>query len=267
MSLSVTKNIVAVCLFVLMAHPFVSSQELKPSKPQELSALQKQARDYREQGYKEQTLGNLENAFSLFQKAVQIDPSYAVAYNDLGVISEIYGRPDAAEQDYLQAIKVGPDFLSAYSNLALLYENKRDLEKAFFYWKRRAELGSPDDPWTQKANKRIKDLMQVIPGLKQAYIEGEMFDLINEAVQKKKIMGLERQEEAKRHLEKARALFNEGRYSLAIDEINLSLALNPENIEAEELFERARMRLQEQQRIETTKRLHEYFEKGKRVYQ
>ena len=32
------------------------------------------------------------------------------------------------------------------------------MEKAAFYWKKRVELGNPDDPWTLKAQQRLDDV-------------------------------------------------------------------------------------------------------------
>ncbi len=124
----------------------------------ELTELEKQARAYREEGVKFQNAGDLDLAVKMYEKAVELDPVYAVSYNDLGIIFETGGFTDIAVMNYLKAIKVDPDYLSAYSNLALLYENQRDLEKAAFYWGKRAQLGAPDDPWTQKAKQRIRDI-------------------------------------------------------------------------------------------------------------
>ena len=45
---------------------------------------------------------------ALYQKAVAVDPSYAEAYNDLGVIYEAVNAPDKAEQCYIKSIKVDP---------------------------------------------------------------------------------------------------------------------------------------------------------------
>ncbi|MDD5097631.1 MAG: tetratricopeptide repeat protein, partial [Candidatus Omnitrophica bacterium] len=103
--------------------------------------LQEQARKYREAGLEYQSTGNLPEAMSLYQKAIAIDPTYPDPYNDLGVVYEAAGFNDRAEESYLKALKIDPNYLSAYSNLAFFYENKRDLEKAAFFWQKRADLG------------------------------------------------------------------------------------------------------------------------------
>jgi len=124
---------------------------------QALSVLREEARRYRQEGYDLQRVGDLDSALTFYQKAIELDKDYAVPYNDLGVISEAKGNDVAAEECYLQAIKIDPEFLSAYTNLALFYENKGDKDKAYTYWKKRAEKGAPEDLWTQKAKQRVGD--------------------------------------------------------------------------------------------------------------
>jgi Flp pilus assembly protein TadD len=128
------------------------------AKKKSFSALQLQARAYRQQGLGLQRVGDLKGAMVLYQKAIEIDPGYAVAYNDLGIIYEARGFVDRAESSYLKTIQLDPYYLSTYSNLALLYENKYQLEKAAYYWQKRVVLGMPDDPWTQKAKTHLDDI-------------------------------------------------------------------------------------------------------------
>jgi len=131
-------------------------------KKENLSDLQKQARLYRQQGLELQRVDDLDSAMAFYQKATELDPVYAVPYNDLGIIYEAKGWLDRAEDSYLKAIKIDPDYLSAYSNLALLYENKHQLDQAEFFWQKRAELGLADDPWTQRAKSRLEDIWLVL---------------------------------------------------------------------------------------------------------
>ena len=203
----IIKKITIVFIIVLLAHPLIFSQAKSLSSntnrdtvnEDNLTELQKQARDYRREGLKQQSLGNLEGAVGLYQKAIQLDPSYAVAYNDLGIIYETLADPPRAEEHYLKALKFDSNLLSAYSNLALLYENKRDLDKAFFYWEKRVSLGSPDDLWTQRASKRMSDIIQVTPYLKKDFIEGETIALTREITEKKRIEKVEQLKQFKRH--------------------------------------------------------------------
>jgi len=127
-------------------------------KRETLSDSQKKARFCRGQGWELQRFGNITRALELYKKAVALDPDYAVAYNDLGVIYEAAGRLDLAEKYYLKAMNIDHYYLSAYSNLALLYERIKQPDKAAFYWKRRVELGCPGDPWLEKAKEHLENI-------------------------------------------------------------------------------------------------------------
>ncbi|MBU1124401.1 MAG: tetratricopeptide repeat protein, partial [Candidatus Omnitrophica bacterium] len=136
----------------------VLQKNKEEGKESGLSPLQSQAREYRSQGLEMQQVGNLEGAMSFYQKAVELDPGFAMAYNDLGILYEAVGDLDRAESCYLRAVNLDKEYVSPYSNLALLYENKREFRKAAYYWEKRIEVGSSDDIWTKKAEARLDDL-------------------------------------------------------------------------------------------------------------
>lgn len=213
-------------------------------QPQNLSELQKIARQYRQKGLEFQNVGNSDEATTFYQKAIELDPSYAIAYNDLGIIYEVRGFIDQAEASYLQAIKVNPRYLSPYSNLALLYENKRDLSKAIFYWEKRVELGSPDDPWTQKAKGRLGDIQLVLEKKPlQSSREQEIVNLIKDVSAQKAILRQDDKALAKAHFEKARRSFAREDYTVALKEAMEVMQLDPANTEIEDFIRKVHARM------------------------
>lgn len=128
-----------------------------------MTELQKQARLYRDQGLEFQNQGDIDSAFTFYQKAVILDPNFAIAYNDLGIIFEAKGDPKKAEEMYLKAIEIDNYYLESYTNLALLYEGQKDYAQAILYWLKRAMLGYIYDPWTEKARERIESITQTYP--------------------------------------------------------------------------------------------------------
>lgn len=215
----------------------------KGPSAEDLSGLQKQARLYRNQGLQLQSIGNLDAAMTLYQKAIELDPAYAVAYNDLGVIYEAKGFSERAEESYLKSIKIDPNYLSAYSNLALFYENKRNLDKAVFYWQKRAQLGSPDDPWTEKAKQRSEDIHLVL-GNKAAdsFREQEVMGLIRDVANQKSILREDNKAMAREYFDKAKRSYDRGNYPAARKEALDAQQLDPANREIEKFIERVQIR-------------------------
>lgn len=57
-----------------------------------------------------------------WERAVQIDPSYAEAYNDLGVAYEHEGEMEKARQAYEKAVSLSPAHASIKQNFELFKE-------------------------------------------------------------------------------------------------------------------------------------------------
>ncbi len=225
--------------------------------------LQKQARDYREEGLEEQRLGNLDEAMAFYQKAIITDPFYVVAYNDLGIVYEAKGFIDQAEACYLNSIKLNPDYPNVYSNLAFLYEGKRDFEKAAHYWDKRMKLGLPDDPWREKAEKRLRDLAEVIPSLKARFLEEDAVRLNKELLVKKE----QDAKKAQEHLKTAKKFYMGGEYEKAMQEMEVVLLLDPRAPGGAEMFEMVSAKLREKERLATIQRMQQHFQEGVRLYQ
>ena len=208
-----------------------------------LTELQKTARLYRQQGIGMQRAGNLDGAMSFYQKAIELDPYYAVIYNDLGVIYETKGEASRAEESYLKSIQLDPAYLSAYSNLALFYEHKRDLKKAAYYWGKRAQLGLPDDPWTQKAQQRLDDIRLVLGEKVDARREIQVMDLVRKTSDEKSLLRKDDKALARSHLDKARQYYKRNQNVLALREAINAKQLDSENVEINEFIEKVEKRL------------------------
>ena len=71
--------------------------------------------------YKE--LGQLEGAAKMFETAISINPEYAEAHFNLGVIQQDFGRLEEAVGSYTKAIVINPKYPEAHNNLGTsLYE-------------------------------------------------------------------------------------------------------------------------------------------------
>jgi tetratricopeptide (TPR) repeat protein len=220
-----------------------SQADIAARKEEDLSVLQREARSYRNEGLEYQRIGNLDAAISLYQKAIELDPQYAVVYNDLGVTYEEAGMPERAEECYLKASRVDENFLSPYSNLALLYESERDFDRAAFYWRKRAELGSPFDPWTKKAKQRLSDIMMVHTGAPLSSREQAIFGLIKDVQSQKAVYRGNEQEVAKAHFQKAKARYEKGDEVGALSEALDAQQLDSSNKEINEFIDEVQTKL------------------------
>jgi Flp pilus assembly protein TadD/DNA-binding transcriptional MerR regulator len=127
-------------------------------------------------------------AEALYAKAIEIDPSLAIAYTNLGNIRFRRGDDKGAEQLYRQAIEIDgaqpeahynlgyvmlergsakeaigyfvralesdPRFADAHFNLAMAYEQSGDRNKARPHWKRYLEL-EPTGTWADIARQHL----------------------------------------------------------------------------------------------------------------
>lgn len=227
------------CVLYFAGPLFAQGSINKPASKEDMSSLQEQSRQYRDLGLKYQQMGNLTEAKAWYQKAISLDPSYAMAYNDLGIVYEAEGSLDQAEQSYLTAVKLDPLYASVYTNLAILYENKRDLDKAAFYWAKRSGLGSPTDPWTQKAASRLKDIRSVLndhPFADQR--EEEVLGLMKDVTVSKSTVNKDSKTLAQEHFKKAKESFNKGDLATAIKEALDAQYLDQDNKEIEAFIEK-----------------------------
>jgi len=232
-------------LFVLCFAGVLFAQELKAAPlAEDISDLkQEQANKYRELGVEYQRMGNLAEALSFYQKAIAMYPNFAVAYNDIGVIYEAMGSLDLAEENYLKSIKVDPAYSSAYTNLALFYEGQRNLKKAEFYWGKRVEVGSPDDPWTQRAGNRLRDIRMSLSGRPFAdEREEEVLGLMKNIAEDKTEFNKSDETLAQIHFKKAKVSFSRGDLALAIKEALDAQYLDQDNPEIEAFIEKAERR-------------------------
>ncbi len=224
-------------------------------RKEKLSDLQEQARIYRNQGGQLQSRGDLDDAMAFYQKAVEVDPAYAAVYNDLGVIYEAKGWVDRAEDSYLKAINADPNYLSPYSNLALLYENKHQLDQAAFFWEKRAELGRPDDPWTQKAMSRLEDIRLVLgqrPDVSSREeeiltfmqdVSANLSALKKQDNQPYKKVEQDNRDIAKDYFNKAKISYEKGDYVTALKQASEAQQIDPSNRNVDRFIEELQRRL------------------------
>ncbi len=206
-------------VFILTIIPLVVCAQVS-------EVLKKEARLYREEGYRRQSWGDLKEALKYYQKAVELDPYYYEAYNDIGVVLEALGDREGAIRMYKKALELNPSYVAPYTNLALLYEEANDIEKATYYWKKRYLLGKKGEYWREKAVEHLVKL-GTYPELKRELLAKKILDFSKEIAYKREQERLKKIEEAKLHLNLALDYLDRHDYDKALKELQLASLLQP----------------------------------------
>ena len=205
-------------------------------------STQKQAALLRKDGFNAQLKGDYNKALSFYQKAIELNPDYVVAYNDLGIIYEKLKLPNEAEKMYKKAIELDPQYAGAYTNLALLYEKNKDFEAAAQMWRKRIDVGDPYDTWTINAKKHLENLAKSDKSLYKIYEDNETLDLVKEVKDLKDKAKESSQFAAEVYFQRGKDYYQRGEYVLALKELSRATSLDPTNKDIEKLLIEAQKR-------------------------
>ncbi len=75
-------------------------------------------------------LGRQDEAIAAYHKAIELDPKYTAAYNNLGNVYRDLGRQDEAIVAYHKAIELDPKYASPHNNLGYLLLKEGQLQQA-----------------------------------------------------------------------------------------------------------------------------------------
>ena len=99
------------------------------------------ATDWFQKGYNAGINEEYDKSISFFLRAIELDPDYADAYNNLGIAYYNQGNYTKAIEMWEKTIKLDPDLALAYNNLGIAYYNNSDVNTALIYYKKAARLG------------------------------------------------------------------------------------------------------------------------------
>lgn len=86
--------------------------------------------------------GNNAQALALIQKAIAIQPTFAI-YNNVANILKTEGRIAEAIENFHKAIALKPDYAEAYNNLGVLYKDQKNSDRAIAHFQKAIAL-NPD---------------------------------------------------------------------------------------------------------------------------
>jgi predicted Zn-dependent protease len=99
------------------------------------------------------------DAEKYYRQAIAVDGSYALAEFNLGNLYDEQGRLPDALVHYRRALELNPNYADAHFNLALLCERTGDALKAVHHWKTYLKL-DPSGQWADIARRQLDRLRQ-----------------------------------------------------------------------------------------------------------
>lgn len=199
--------------------------------------LKEQSIEYRQKGYEAQKSGMLGEALTYYQKAMQLDPSSALIYNDLGVIYESTGELAIAEEAYRMALYLNPGYDKACFNLAQLYEEKGDLFNSAKYWLKLLRIDNAQEDLVKKAEKRIYEIGKVIPEVRNEYMRSEASSLDTQVTSFKNRLSSDDKALAQFYIESAEVFVKRQEYVKALKLYLDAKHLDPRNDQVDNLIE------------------------------
>jgi len=98
------------------------------------------ALEFYSKGISEIKKQNLKKAILFFKKSVQIDPTFAFAWDNLGISYRKLNNYDKAIESYEKSLEIDPNGLMPLQNIAVVYQYKKEYKKAIKTYERLAEL-------------------------------------------------------------------------------------------------------------------------------
>ncbi|MBU0711979.1 tetratricopeptide repeat protein, partial [bacterium] len=101
------------------------------------------ATDWFNKGYIAVLLEKYDEAKSFYLRAIELNPEYTDAYNNLGIVYKEQGNYSDAIECFQKAIAINPNFSEAYLNLGSVYNDQENYFDAIKCYKKAIEI-NPD---------------------------------------------------------------------------------------------------------------------------
>jgi tetratricopeptide (TPR) repeat protein len=192
---------------------------------------------------------NYKKAEEELREAIRINPNYAEAHNNLGILLTELKRYDEAEEEYRKAIKINPKLAEAHNNLGFLLAELKRYEEAEKEYRKAIKI----NPKPADAHYNLGILLAELKRYEEAEEEYRKAIMINPKLAEAHnnlgilLAELKRYEEAEEEYRKAiminpnyaDAHYNLGillaelkRYDEAEEEFREAIKINPEDLEA-----------------------------------
>jgi len=108
--------------------------------------------------------GRYAEAVASYDRAIELAPAYAKAWNNRGLSLEGAGDPEAAFTSYMRAAELDPLLATAPNNIGALFWNSGDLESAALWFRRAVEA----DAWLPEAQYNLGSVLARLGQVEEA---------------------------------------------------------------------------------------------------
>ena len=134
-------------------------------------------------GNKSYKRGNLSKATSYYEKALEFDPEFYLAYFQLGVLQKKQGQSKTTIESLKKVLEIKPDHDKTWFTLGTAYETDGSIEKAIEHYKKAIDVnpgyskayGNLGKLYTDKQDyKDAENILKTIVQIDQEYADGFM---------------------------------------------------------------------------------------------
>jgi tetratricopeptide (TPR) repeat protein len=168
------------------------------------------AADWYDKGKAFQQSNNLKDAIKAYDKAIELNPKYAVAYYNRGLAYNDLGNHQQSINDYNKAIEFRPKFAWAYNNRGKVYHELGNVQQAISDYNKAIEL----DPNDALAYNNRGNAYKALRNYQQAFSD------YNKAIELDP-------KYASAYYNRGNAYASLGNYQQAINDYNRAIELNP----------------------------------------
>lgn len=116
-------------------------------------------------------------AETYYRKALEADPKYALAQFNIANLYDERGDYERALRHYQEAVRLYPGYADAHYNLALLFQGSGQVMEAVRHWKTYLKL-DPNSSWASIARRELDKLRRytVVSGRRTGALERQMLE-------------------------------------------------------------------------------------------
>ena len=165
------------------ARHFSNALKIYPEHQKARKGLDNVTKQFLNAGNKSYKRGDLSNATSYYEKALEFDPEFYLAYFQLGVLQKKQGQSKLAIESLNKVLEINPEHDKTWFTLGTAYETDGNIDTAIDHYLKAIDIntgyskayGNLGKLYTEKQNyKEAEDILKTIVQIDSKYSDGFM---------------------------------------------------------------------------------------------